>query len=93
MASPQNFIALWEKLDVKYDGWAATTEPMSQKMSCRECCSDFSTKDKSTKTNKPATTPFARNNSSPTKNADPTANSDRNGGRSNFARKKTTTSS
>src|SRR6188768_1728065 len=22
------FIALWDKLDVRYDGWAATTEPL-----------------------------------------------------------------
>src|SRR3979411_303778 len=25
------FIALWEKLEVKYDGWAATTEPLPKK--------------------------------------------------------------
>src|SRR4030081_2838972 len=25
------FIALWEKLEVKYDGWAATTEPLHKK--------------------------------------------------------------
>ncbi len=25
------FVALWEKLDVKYDGWAATTDPLHKK--------------------------------------------------------------
>ena len=25
------FIALWEKLDVRYDGWAATTDPLHKK--------------------------------------------------------------
>ncbi|MGI8438074.1 MAG: methionine--tRNA ligase [Chthoniobacterales bacterium] len=25
------FIALWEKLDVRYDGWAATTDPLHQR--------------------------------------------------------------
>lgn len=28
----QKFIDLWEKLDVKYDGWAATTEPIHKKV-------------------------------------------------------------
>ena len=26
------FITLWEKLDVRYDGWAATTDPLPQGM-------------------------------------------------------------
>ena len=27
----QKFVALWEKLDVRYDGWAATTDPVHKK--------------------------------------------------------------
>jgi methionyl-tRNA synthetase len=27
----QKFVELWKKLDVKYDGWAATTEPLHKK--------------------------------------------------------------
>ncbi len=48
---------------------------------------------KSTKTNKPATTQSARNNSSLTKNADLMVNSVPSGDRSSFARKKTIISS
>ena len=29
--SPQQFIALWDKLDVRYDAWAATTDPLHKK--------------------------------------------------------------
>ena len=28
MSITAKFIALWEKLDVRYDGWAATTDPL-----------------------------------------------------------------
>src|ERR1043165_374326 len=28
----QKFIDLWKKLDVKYDGWAATTDPLHKKV-------------------------------------------------------------
>src|SRR3954471_2286924 len=28
----QKFVDLWEKLDVKYDGWAATTDPIHVKV-------------------------------------------------------------
>ena len=38
MASPQKFIALWDKLDVRYDGWAATTDPLTRS-ACRRSCS------------------------------------------------------
>ena len=62
------FIALWEKLDVRYDGWAETTDPL-HKNACRECSSGSTTKSKSTKTNRRASTASGRNNFSPTRNA------------------------
>ena len=58
----QKFIDLWKKLDVRYDDWAATTESTRTKKSFKECCSGFSMRGKSTKTNKPVITPFVRNN-------------------------------
>ena len=59
----QKFVDLWKKLDVQYDDWAETTEPIGTRKSCKEFCSGFSTKARSTKTNKPAITQFVRNNS------------------------------
>ena len=85
------FIALWEKLDVRYDGWAATTDPLHKKC-VQGMLQRLYDESRSTKTNRRATTASARSNSSPTKNAAPMASSAPSGARSSIAKRRTTTS-
>ena len=94
----EKFLALWRKLDVRYDGWAATTDPahkdrvraILQRTLGRTRPGD---RGKSRwiykKTRAAATTACGRNNSSPKRNAARTDNSARNGVRSSSARRKT----
>ena len=84
----QKFVDLWKKLDVKYDELGGDDRARGTKKLCKEFCSDSGTKRESTKTNKPATTAFGRNNFSLTRSVDPMASSARNGAKSNFAKKK-----
>ena len=58
----EQFIALWDKLDVRYDAWAATTDPLHKKC-VQGMLQRFSTRGKSTKTSRRVTTASARNNS------------------------------
>ena len=76
---------------MKYDEWAATTDALHKEW-CGESCSGSATKGRSTKTSNPVIIRCGRSNFSPTRSAARTASSDPNGDRSNFARKKITTS-
>src|SRR5207302_9249672 len=72
-----------------HDFFVARIDRLCTKKSCRECCNGCSMPVKSTKISNPGITRFARNSFSLTRNAARTANLDRSGNRSSFARKKT----
>ena len=89
--APQQFVdeitakfkALWEKLEVGYTDWAATTD-VRHKLCVQKILQRLWDEKKSTKTNRPVTTASGRNNFSPTKSADRMASSVPNGAKVEF---------
>ena len=74
----QKFIALWERLGIQYDGWAATTD--ARHKSCVQAIlSDLKEKGCLYKKGYKGFYSFARNSSSPIRNATKRASSARNG--------------
>ena len=57
----QKFVDLWKNLDVRYDEWRRPRATATRE-SFKEFCSAYSMPAKSTRTNKPVITQFARNN-------------------------------